>query len=53
MVNSSYCHNGSSFIQKMFRSYILVLKTKWVQSCLHTFLLKPSYYEDDHEKNIN
>ena len=33
-------------------SHILVLETKCIQSCLHTFLLKSSYY-NDHEQNIN
>ena len=36
----------------MFKSHILVLEIQSVRSCLHTLLLKSSYYEDDHEKNI-
>ena len=38
--------------KKVFKSHILVLEIKSVQSCSHTFLLKSSYYKDDHEKNI-
>ena len=38
--------------KKMFKSHILVLEIKCVHSCSHTFLLKWSYYKDDHEKNI-
>ena len=36
----------------MFKYHILILEIKWVRSCFHTFLLKWSYYEGDHEKNI-
>ena len=52
MVNSPYCHNGSWYVQKKFKSHILVLEINSVRSCSHTFLLKSSYYEDDHEKKI-
>ena len=36
----------------MFKYHILIMEIKWVRSCFHTFLLKWSYYEGDHEKNI-
>ena len=52
MVLGIYIKKFWCYILVIFKPHILVLEIKCVRSCSHTFLLKSSYYENDHEKKI-